>query len=408
MKKLLGSFFLFFSSLVFSQAHQNSYQENFAAFLLRHWYMNLDNHNQTIKHRMDAGMYQKLKQTNNFMHAEKTFKQFLAAHPQATPEQLAPDNIFITYDDDRFARIKTMNFVNPSFQSSYKNFIPDHRDFYDVMDYAKRFGAYIYAMSQDPKVKAQVVKQTFREIYNDSSNVMVKTMGKNFVRLAGVSTDYFYLIINEIFTFADAKGLQIKDILFFGSRVCTRAEAVRLQPSILVKAPHFIEDDGYIKDSIRVSGITAISDLQLRVFYESSEVFDLQTEYQWARELTFHLMDRFSFFPIVAKFLKEPKLATTYDNLFLALKRMYQQDRLGDTRVQYVSIKDIILPFLTESPYADFYARANLDRRLKDLAIEERFYRLEDFRQAQRELLKRRKSFVMEELKANFRAAAKR
>jgi hypothetical protein len=115
----------------------------------------------------------------------------------------------------------------------------------------------------------------------------------------------------------------------------------------------------------------------MRIFYQSPVSYSLDEENEWSREFTYQMMEQFSNYPVVVKFIEEPELANAYDNLFLALTRMFKKNRLGDTRGQYVSIKDI--PQIT--PRKMFYNISNFDR-------------------AQEQLIRIRREMVLEEFKA--------
>ena len=371
------------------------HSETMGEFLLRHWYLHADIRSGTVKTRMPEAVYRQLKaKPGNFRIAEQRFQELVARVKDRglSMANLRPDNVLVTYDDKHHARVRSFRLRTRLADQS-----EDQLEYADLRQYALSFGPFIVKLAQSPVWQQRIQRQKFDAIYRNRGFVYAHTLGPNRVRLAGVTPQIYYRLLANIFSFAHSHKLLIEDILIFGSRVCTRAEAVRLQPSILEHSPRFLKDDGVVKDSIRVSGMTSISDLQLRIFYNPLD--DNQATDQWPRQLTFDIMEDFADFPVVAKFVQVPKLANRMDHYFTALAGMFKKGRRGDLRMQYASIHDVVAPFLDRVEGMTASQIRQVDRELVEMRRRRRGYDRGAVYELGK-LVRHRHQLVLSELKA--------
>lgn len=120
-----------------------------------------------------------------------------------------------------------------------------------------------------------------------------ETLAHEYVRVVGVSEEIETLLLtklNEVLQKYNSKPL---NIFYYGSRVMPRSEVVKRDPELKKKIP--IHDDGVVKNSVRIKGMTKISDLELiaLIYFEKELSFEDQRviaqEFQHAFEQSFRL-----------------------------------------------------------------------------------------------------------------------
>ena len=164
-----------------------------------------------------------------------------------------------------------------------------------------------------------------------------QTLAHEEVRLCGIDEHVQSLILTHLFDHLRSRELSVLHLYYFGSRVMPRSEVIKRDPAVAATMP--INDDGVIKNAVRIKGLTHISDLEVMVLVtatqDKSECDLKKVSYDFKRSFSRVFRD----FPVSVKliFVKNP------DDLpadpFDYINRVYEESKNKImSRYQYVKI----------------------------------------------------------------------
>jgi len=242
------------------------------------------------------------------------------------------NHISIYYDDYYRTKLYGLGFLYKKVKK-----INNYSNFYSYLaDKISDYNDYIVGNKLTGK------KISFWKIQKNKSFLKMKTFYGNTLRVAGLTEDIFLEIINEILEFSKSEQINILDIIFYGSRVMPRKVAWDFSPNSLANMP--IQDDGVVKDKVRVSGPTSISDMQIRVLFDSGIKEDESYYREISKKLNYRLIERIALFPISTKFVKSLQGTNLLDHYFSTLIPMFEKGRFSSPKMQYASVME--MPFI--------------------------------------------------------------
>lgn len=210
-------------------------------------------------------------------------------------------------------------------------------------------GCYQNVSCSNDYIKASLTEicQTISNGYKPTSMAFDETQTKPYlvrqtlaheeVRLCGIDEHIQSLILTHLFDHLRSRDLSVLHLYYFGSRVMPRSEVVKRDESVAATMP--INDDGVIKNAVRIKGMTHISDLEVMVLVtatnDKSECDLKKVSYDFKRAFSRVFRD----FPVSVKliFVKNP------DDLppdpFDYINRVYEESKNKImSRYQYVKI----------------------------------------------------------------------
>jgi hypothetical protein len=200
---------------------------------------------------------------------------------------LSPNNIMVTYDDEFQTRVKDVILVDlgPSASKSTE-FLPI-KTMADYLSYSlQRMNGYL------KEGLADIHSVTFAEAQKDSRSLMGRTQKGDDLRVYGLTDEILVYVTNEIRQTLDDPQAKL---YFYGSRVMPRTEVIKRDDEARKRWDLF--DDGVNKESIRTSGITRLSDLDVLIVTQK-RFTDLETQNQIRRSLQSKLRENVRTMPL--------------------------------------------------------------------------------------------------------------
>lgn len=143
------------------------------------------------------------------------------------------------------------------------------------------------------------------------------------VRVCGVTDTVKDLIMNTVFNVLEMYQLEPITFFYFGSRVMPRSELIKHSPSLSDIMP--IYDNGVSKDSVRIGGLTKISDLELLAFVKSKEKLSAKQLKIINQDFKTKVARKFMQFPVSLKIIPLYKHEILSDNIFQIINNKYQK-----------------------------------------------------------------------------------
>jgi hypothetical protein len=247
-------------------------------------------------------------------------------------KQLTPPHaVKIIYADETFCRVQEsviqLNLVDPADRAK-----STAASLEEYMAFAQQ--QIQHAVTENHR-NLQVV--TFEDAQK-SSFISLKTLAGEQIRLYGLTESIQNEIFREIKAFLSSKYLFFSKALYFGSRVMPRAELLKRDTSLVNRVP--IQDDGVQKSSIRVGGLTSLSDLEIAVTFASEHSHTDKEIKNLANEFKTDIQNRFFIFPISVK-LFQVEAQMGLDDQFATIQKKIQSRNKVASPFQFVEVPQV-------------------------------------------------------------------
>ena len=163
------------------------------------------------------------------------------------------------------------------------------------------------------------------------------TLAGEEVRLCGIDQEVENLILENLDKHLASHGLVKLHSYYFGSRVMPRSEVVKRDPSMASSLP--INDDGLVKNAVRIKGLTHISDLEMLVIVSSPMERSSRDVKKVASEFKKNFAKDFRDFPISVKLIHVPDPQVLSPDPFDFINQHYIETKNKPmSRYQFVKI----------------------------------------------------------------------
>lgn len=227
----------------------------------------------------------------------------------------SPLNLSITYRDDNMTQIDEVRSIAPVARGDELL-----QDLDSMMAYLKMSLPQIQSelnRGHQPKTKS------FQECQEPYS-MRRATMAGEELTICEMTKEIETMLMSHLLYTLENYDASLESVLYFGSRVMPRSELIKRQPILKKTLP--IHDDGVIKNSVRVGGLTSISDLEIAVLIRSKSTFSMDDLKTMSKDFRASFAKKFRRFPISIKLipLDEDEI---YDSPFDPVFRYYKNNR---------------------------------------------------------------------------------
>jgi hypothetical protein len=163
------------------------------------------------------------------------------------------------------------------------------------------------------------------------------TLAGEEVHLCGIDSVIENLIIENLFKHLREHGLAPLHLYYYGSRVMPRSEVVKRDQRVGATMP--INDDGVMKNAVRIKGLTHISDLEMMVLVSTSLDYSEKGLKKVGAEFKQNFAKIFRDFPVSVKLIQVKDLDSLPEDPFDFINQVFEETRNKPmSRYQFVKI----------------------------------------------------------------------
>jgi|GEM_PF-6038423 len=174
-----------------------------------------------------------------------------------------------------------------------------YKDATSVRDYIDRS---IHEIRQTLSNGYRAPSLTFEQTQTRKDLVERLTLKNERVRICGVTKDIEQHILERLNAYLSQNGLTPQITFFFGSRVMPRTEVIARDP--LMEGVMPIADDGVMKNSVRISGLTTVSDLEIMIIFSAEKTLAFDSLKAIGKEFRRYLSESFREFSVSVKLVQ--------------------------------------------------------------------------------------------------------
>lgn len=131
------------------------------------------------------------------------------------------------------------------------------------------------------------------------------TLTNEAVRVCGITKDIEQHVVEKLKTYLAENGMTPLEMFFFGSRVMPRTELIVRDPLLDGVLP--VAGRGVMKNTVRISGLTRISDLEIMLIFSSEQTLEFYALKAIGKRFRRYLEQSFRDFPVSVKFIQANK-----------------------------------------------------------------------------------------------------
>ncbi|MCA9507403.1 MAG: hypothetical protein KC505_03155 [Myxococcales bacterium] len=323
-KRICAGLFISFALTSFSSSvdsnliHKNYRNDTVADFLFRYQIFRIDS----------DGIHVIFDKNNYLKHKDRLESLWQKLDHDSLP---CPLELEVFYSDSY--KSKPTNFVDS--KTPYVCHQTEHME--SINDYFKHA---LYEVEDQLSHGYEAPSLTWQEV-QETSFIKRETLSNEQVRICGMTEKIEELLLSHLIKHLKANKIDVQHMYYFGSRVMPRTEVLKRDKRLLGKLP--INDNGVVKNSVRIKGFTAISDLEIALLFSGERLF-LESELKEIfHQFKQNFETEFREFPVSLKFIQMTKNEAG-EEPFQIIYRHYSNERNKLlSKYQFVEIpKEII------------------------------------------------------------------